>query len=268
MKTIKPPKSIGQVCPNEVRRHEVRRHEERISVVVAFSPLPNLIRLQAIVFDMDGVIADTHLAHRFAWRQFLRTVGKEVADVELSFVMDGRKRKDIFFHFLGPLTDAQLQEFGSRKDELFWQATPEVLPVPGIIEFIEDIRRAGIAMAVATSAGRGRTQAILKHLGLLTHFRAIVAGDEVREGKPDPGIYRLACERLSCPPQFAVAIEDAASGIRAAKGAGLKCLAIANSQPEEKLTAAGADWVLRDFLNLTMRKFHSMLGMQSDASRP
>ncbi len=218
--------------------------------------------LQAIVFDMDGVIADTHSAHRFAWRQFLRTVGKEVSDSELDFVLDGRKRKDIFFHFLGPLTEAELQEFGARKDDLFWQASPEVLPVPGILKFVEGIRRAGIAMAVATSAGAGRTQSILKRLGLLTHFKAIVTGDQVREGKPDPAIYRLACQRISCPADSAVAIEDAASGIRAARGAGLKCVAIAGSQSESNLTAAGAHYVLRDFLNLSLREFHSMVGMQ------
>jgi beta-phosphoglucomutase len=220
-------------------------------------------RLQAVVFDMDGVIADTHSAHRFAWRQFLRTVGKEVSDSDLDFVMDGRKRKDIFFHFLGPLTPAELQEFGGRKDDLFWQASPEVLPVPGILKFVEAIRRAGIAMAVATSAGAGRTQSILKRLGLLAHFNAIVTGDEVREGKPDPGIYRLACQRISCPPEFAVAVEDAASGIRAARGAGLKCVAIASSQSEDTLTAAGADYVLRDFVNLSLREFHSMVGMHT-----
>ena len=219
-------------------------------------------RLQAVVFDMDGVIVDSHPAHRFAWRGFLRTLGKEVTDSELDFIMDGRKRKDILLHFLGPLTDEQLQEYGNRKDDLFWQALPDVVPVPGAFEFIECIRRAGITMAIATSASAGRTRSILTRLGLLAHFRAIVTGDEVREGKPDPCIYRLACQRIECPPQAAVAIEDAASGIQAAKSAGLKCVGIASHQPEEKLTAAGADHVLPDFLNLSLREFHSLVGLQ------
>jgi HAD superfamily hydrolase (TIGR01509 family) len=219
-------------------------------------------QLQAVVFDMDGVIVDSHPAHRFAWRGFLRTLGKEVADSELDFIMDGRKRKDILLHFLGPLTDDQLQEYGSRKDELFWQALPDVVPVPGVFEFMECIRRAGITMAVATSASAGRTRSILMRLGLLTNFRAIVTGDEVRDGKPDPGIYRLACQRIDCSPEVAVAIEDAASGVRAAKGAGLKCVGIASHQLEEKLTAAGADHVLPDFLNLSLRDFHVLVGMQ------
>jgi HAD superfamily hydrolase (TIGR01509 family) len=222
--------------------------------------------LQAVVFDMDGVIVDSHPAHRFAWRDFLRTFGKEVTDSELDFIMDGRKRKDILFHFLGPLTDEQLQEYGNLKDEFFWQAAPNVVPVPGVFEFIECIRQAGITMAVATSASTNRTRAILQRLGLMKHFTAVVTGDDVREGKPDPGIYRLACQRINCPPESAVAVEDAASGIRAAKDAGLKCVGIAGYQSEDKLTAAGADYVLRDFLNLSLREFHAIVGMQPQLS--
>ena len=219
-------------------------------------------RLRGVVFDMDGVIVDSHPAHRFAWREFLRTLGKDVTDSELDFVLDGRKRKDILFHFLGPLTDEQLEEYGKLKDELFWRVTSDVVPVPGVVEFLESIRRAAIAMALATSASAGRTRSILEGLGLLTHFRAIVTGDEVREGKPDPSIYRLACQRINCPPEAAVAVEDAASGVQAAKGAGLKCVGIAGDQSGEKLTAAGADYVVRDFLNLSLREFHSLVGMQ------
>jgi HAD superfamily hydrolase (TIGR01509 family) len=227
----------------------------------AFPPSLPEDRLQAVVFDMDGVIVDSHPAHRFAWREFLGTLGREVSDNELDFVMDGRKRKDILFHFLGALTDEQLREYGSLKDEFFREAEANIAPIPGSFEFIECIRRAGIPMAVATSASTNRTQSILKRMGLLTHFAAVVTGDHVREGKPDPSIYRLACQRIYCPPESAVAIEDAASGIRAAKGAGLKCIGIANSQSKDKLAAAGADYVLRDFLNLSLREFHAIVGM-------
>ena len=215
---------------------------------------------------MDGVIIDSHPAHRFAWREFLRTLGRELTDSELDFVLDGRKRKDILIHFLGPLSDAKLEEYGKLKDELFWRAASDILPIPGVPDFIESLRQAGIATAVATSASASRTRSILKRLGLLAHFKAIVTGDEVREGKPDPGIYRLACERIACPPEAAVAIEDAASGVRAAKSAGLKCVGVTTHKSEEELIVAGADCVLRDFLNLSLQEFHLLLGMQLHVS--
>lgn len=227
------------------------------SAQLALSP-----QLQGVVFDMDGVIVDSHPAHRFAWKEFLRTLGKEVPDSELDFILDGRKREDILVHFLGPLSEVQFEQYGRLKNDLFWQAASEVVPIPGASEFIECLYRAGITMAVATSASASRTHSILSRTGLLTYFRAVITGEDVRKGKPDPGIYRLACERINCAPNAAVAFEDAASGIRAAKGAGLRCVGIAGRRSRERLAAAGADCVLRDFVDLTLGKFHSLIGMQ------
>lgn len=222
-------------------------------------------RLQAVVFDMDGVIVDSHPAHRFAWKQFLHVLRRDVSDRELDFVMDGRKRDDILIHFLGHLTEPQLREYGRLKNELFWQAASEVAPIPGVCEFIETLHTADITLAVATSASRGRTESILKRLNLLSHFGAIVTGDEVVKGKPDPSIYQLACRRIHCTPNSAVALEDAASGVRAAKSAGLRCIGISRDQPGDSLTAAGADAVLHDFVDVTLGEFHSLVGMQPPA---
>ncbi len=218
--------------------------------------------MQGVVLDMDGVIVDSHPAHRFAWKEFLRTLGREVSDDELDFVMDGRKRREILLHFLGPLTDVQLEKYGKLKDELFWCAAADVGPIAGVGTFIESIRRAGIMAAVATSASTGRARSILTRLGLITHFTAVITGDDVRLGKPDPGIYSLTCQRMNCPPHSAVAFEDAVAGVQAANSAGLKCIGIARGAAEEKLISAGADCVLPDFVNLTVERFCSIVGMQ------
>lgn len=214
---------------------------------------------------MDGVIVDSHPAHLCAWREFLRGFGKEVFDSELDFVMDGRRREEILIHFLGPLTATQLEEYGHLKNELFWQAASKVVPIPGVVEFIERMHDAGIPLAVATSASAGRTRSILSRMGLLTRFSAVVTGNDVSHGKPDPAIYRLACQRIHCPPSAAAAVEDAASGIQAAKAAGLKCIGIAGHKTGEQLIAAGADCVLQDFVDMTPEKLHSLLGIHPAA---
>lgn len=180
--------------------------------------------------------------------------------------MDGRKREDILVHFLGPLTPAQMDEYGNLKNDLFWRAASEVVPIPGVFEFIDRVHRAGITMAVATSASASRTQSILSRMGLLSRFSTVVTGNEVSKGKPDPDIYRLACERINCPPSTAVAVEDAASGVRAAKGAGLKCVGIAGHKSADYLTAAGADCVLPDFVDIDIEKLHSLVGMRQRSS--
>lgn len=217
--------------------------------------------LRGVVFDMDGVIVDSHPAHRSAWKEFLRALGKEVPDGELDFIMDGRKREEILTHFLGPLEPAELQAYGRVKNDLFWQAASEVTPILGVFQFVQSLHAEGIPMAVATSASSGRTQSTLKCMGLLNRFSAVVTGDDVPKGKPDPGIYQLACQRIHCPPHAAVAFEDAASGVRAAKSAGVKCVAIAADARRDLLLAAGADAVLPDFVDITPQSFRSLFGI-------
>jgi HAD superfamily hydrolase (TIGR01509 family) len=206
---------------------------------------------RAVVFDMDGVIVDSHPLHRIAWREFLRALGKPVDESALDFVLDGRTRKEILLHFLGPLTPDQLEDYGCRKDELFRQFDGEVHAIPGVLEFLHDLSQRGVPMALATSATGRRVQGTLKQLGLAQFFRGIVTGDEVGAGKPDPAIYRLAAERLHQPASSLLAIEDAVSGVKSARAAGLRCMGVASAPRAEVLRAAGADPVFPDFRGLT-----------------
>jgi beta-phosphoglucomutase len=223
--------------------------------------------LQAVIFDMDGVIVDSHPAHRLAWRIFLGTLGKSVSDADLDFVLDGRKRSEILRHFLGELSDRDLCEYGKKKDEYFRKAALQVEPIPGLVRFIKTLRRAGIATAVATSASESRTRHTLEHLGLIGIMNVIVTGDDVVLGKPDPGVYRLACKRLQVSPKRGLAIEDAVSGIQSATGAGLNCIGVARHQPAEKLLAAGAVKVVKNFHGLSLSRLELCMTSQTVSSR-
>src|SRR5437762_10548562 len=108
--------------------------------------------IYAAVFDMDGVLIDSHPAHLSAWREFLRSAGKEVFDDELSFVLEGRTRSEILRHFLGPLPDRELEQYGRRKDEIFRSLEHRINLIPGVLEFVRGLNCQGIASAVATSA--------------------------------------------------------------------------------------------------------------------
>ena len=209
-------------------------------------------KVQSVIFDMDGVIIDSHPAHRKAWKDFLQTFGKEVSESELSFILDGRKRRDILRHFLGDVSEQELVEYGKKKDGFFQQVSLEVNPVPGVIDFIDDLRHRGITLAIATSASETRTLSTLKRLGLTDHFAVVVTGDDVTDSKPDPTIYSLVCNRLRCEARNSVAIEDAVSGIRAAKEAGLTCIGVGGPGEGEKLRAAGADHVIENFMAFSL----------------
>lgn len=213
--------------------------------------------LRGIVFDMDGVIIDSHPLHRRAWKTFLETVGREVSDAELDFILDGRKRDEILCYFLGPLTPTQIADYGAHKDEMLRQLGEDIRPFPGVIEFLDVLSREGMRIGLATSAGSQRAHGTLRELGLARYFDAIVTGDEVTSGKPDPAIYRAVAERLNETPENLLAIEDAVSGVMSARSAGMRCVGIACADRADTLREAGADPVISDFQALSLEQLEA-----------
>ena len=201
--------------------------------------------IRGIVFDMDGVIIDSHPIHRRAWKTFLQTAGREVSDDELDFILDGRKREEILCYFLGELTPAQIAEHGAHKDEMLRLLAEDMQPLPGVVDFLDSLCQLGIRIGLATSAGTRRVHGTLKDLGLSHYFDAIVTGDEVTNGKPDPAIYLLVAEPVS--------------GIKAARGAGMRCVGIASADRSQSLRAAGADPVVPDFHSLSLEQLELSL---------
>jgi HAD superfamily hydrolase (TIGR01509 family) len=222
--------------------------------------------LQGIVFDMDGVIINSHPAHREAWQKFLRTLGKEISDSNLDFILEGRKRQDILRHFLGELSDAELVEYGNKKDEYFRELGENIQPVAGVVEFLEELGQAGVPAAVATSASEQRTRFTLQKLNLAPHFQAVVTGDDVAEGKPNPAIYQLAAERLRLSSHMLVAFEDAPCGVLAARSAGMRCVGVGNRSRAVALRQAGAELVIKNFAGVSLKNLSRRL--PSDSPSP
>src|SRR5262249_19568492 len=115
-------------------------------------------QLEAVVFDMDGVIIDSHPAHRKAWQVFLKSLGKSVSSDELEFILDGRKRCEILRYFLGDLTPEDSAELGRRKDKFFREAALDLPLIPGVLDLLQDLRLKQIKLGLATSASASRTR--------------------------------------------------------------------------------------------------------------
>jgi HAD superfamily hydrolase (TIGR01509 family) len=214
---------------------------------------------RAIVFDMDGVIIDSHPAHRKAWRLFLRTLGKQVSEEELAFILDGHKRNDILRHFLGDLPEAELLGYGELKDDYFRRASLSVKPLRGVLRFMQQLRSEGILLGLATSASPSRTFSTLERMNVRHYFSTVITAADVSHGKPDPAVYRLACDRLNVDYGNVLAFEDAVSGIQAAREAGLKCAGVARSPRAEELLLAGAEFVIENFAGLSLGILKSKL---------
>ncbi len=214
--------------------------------------------LKGVIFDLDGVIVDSHPAHMRAWNKFLLSVGKSVTEAELEFVRDGRKKEDILRHFLGDVDGREIHAYSHKKDVFFNEEVKGVNPVAGIGELLNELNRAGVPAAVASSGSSERVHYILDLLGLRKYLAAVVTGDEVAKGKPDPAVFCKAAEKLRVAPSDSLAFEDSVSGVLAARAAGMKCLGIATPPRARSLVEAGAQDVLVDFVGTSVSQIRQL----------
>lgn len=203
-----------------------------------------------VVFDMDGVLIDSHPAHLAAWQKFLRSVGVDGPQAELSFILEGRTRNEILRHFLGDLPEPELSQLGRRKDEIFRTLESGIGSFPGVLAFLTELQGLGLACGVATSASEIRTASTIERLGLGGFFDAVITAADVTVGKPHPQVYQLACQKMGILPSRAMAFDDAPAGVLAACRAGLRCVGVSQNGMAQALLKAGAEQVIPNFLNL------------------
>jgi HAD superfamily hydrolase (TIGR01509 family) len=206
------------------------------------------------VFDFDGVIVDSHPAHLRAWEKFLGSVGRTVSKEQLQVVLDGRKREDILRHFMGDLSAEQIVEYGHQKEQFFRDEAAHVRTIDGLPSFLEDLECEHLALAIASSGGKSRIEFLLEKVALTKRFRVVVTGDEVEQGKPHPAVFLKAAQQLGLDSCQLMAFDDAASGVKAAKAAGMLCVGIAQPDRATILLDAGATHVAPDFRSLSYSK--------------
>lgn len=214
--------------------------------------------LQGLIFDLDGVVVDSHPAHLCAWKTLFFSLGKRVPEHDLVFVLEGHKREDILRRFLGELTQEQLEDYGAQKQILFKDASRELRPVSGVLEFLQQAEAEGLPMALASSASRSRVEYTLEQLNLTDRFRVVVTGSDVAKGKPDPTLFQSAAEGMGIDPRGILVCEDAVNGVEAAKTAGMRCLAIAANGRTPLLQKAGADKIVPDFTATSLAELRGL----------
>jgi beta-phosphoglucomutase-like phosphatase (HAD superfamily) len=206
--------------------------------------------IRAVVFDMDGVLIDSHPAHLAAWQEFLCSVGVQAPHSELLFILEGRTRGEILRHFLGELPEPELSQLGRRKDEIFRALESSIGSFPGVLGFLRELQRLGIDCGIATSASEIRTASTIERLGLGGFFDTVITAADVVAGKPHPHVYQLACQKMSVPPSRALAFDDAPAGVLAARMAGLRCVGVSSNAMTQALLDAGAEQVIPNFVDL------------------
>ena len=209
-------------------------------------------RLQAVVFDMDGVLLDNTRFHREAWRRLCREEGVPLTDPEFWRRTIGRPVEDAVQNLLGPgLPAAEAARLARRKTALYHElADGQASPVAGVVPFVRMLAAAGVPQAVATSAVAESAARILATLGLAEVLAVRVTAQDVRRGKPDPEVYLTAAARLGTAPEACLVFEDALVGVAAARRAGMTVVGLTTAHSAGELRDAGAARTAADFTTL------------------
>ncbi|HKX62187.1 MAG TPA: HAD-IA family hydrolase, partial [Verrucomicrobiae bacterium] len=213
--------------------------------------------ITAVIFDMDGVLTDSEPLINAAAVAMFREKGHQVqADDFIPFVGTGEDR------YLGGVAEKHgiqldLPEAKRRTYEIYLGLVPEKLRAfPSAVEFVQTCRKAGLRVAVASSADRIKIEANLEKIGLpASEWDAVISGEEVVLKKPAPDIFLAAAQKLGVLPTSCVVIEDAVNGVAAARAAGMRCVAVAQTFPAARLQDAHLvrstiqDVSLKDFID-------------------
>ncbi len=197
----------------------------------------------AIIFDVDGVVADTEtLNARASVMMFEELYDTKVQPEDFrEFVGTGDER---YVEGVAEKYDVEIdtEEAVERRRENFFKLQEnEPLPaMPGVLDIVETARvSADVMLAIATSGNKDKQFPVIEGAGLeLAWFDVVVTGDDVTRKKPDPQIYEITAEKLGVPPERCVVLEDAPAGVASAKAAGAVCVAVTSSVDAEKLQDA------------------------------
>ena len=191
----------------------------------------------AMVFDLDGVIADTGDLHEKAWFAYCDKYDIYITSELFRRKLFGRSNKETFKILLNrEISDSELTKLVDEKEALYRRlAKGNLSPTPGLQEFLEQASAKNIPMCVASSAPRVNVEFTLKETGTEKFFTHITSAEEVSRSKPDPEIFLLAADKLGYPPERCLVFEDSFAGIEAAQNAGMKLITVASTHTREEL---------------------------------
>jgi len=210
---------------------------------------------KAIIFDLDGVLTDTSEYHYRAWKHLADDEGIPFTREENDEHLRGVDRRDSLMYIIRGrnYSEDQIQEMMDRKNRYYTDMIKTMTPndlVPGGRELLQEIRDAGIKIAIASASKNCRT--VVEHLDIMKYLDGLADGYSVTNGKPAPDIFIYAAGNVNIPTSESLVIEDADAGVEAAKRGGMQALGIG---PQERFHRADkvlptlANKHLQDLLN-------------------
>lgn len=184
--------------------------------------------IRAVIFDMDGIIIDSEPLWKLAEKQVFTSMGVHVtaAHAAITATMTTKEVTEYWFNY-SPWKNTSLKEVENAViDKVGELITAKGKPIVGVSETLAFFKQRKFKIGLATNSPYKLIPMVLEKIGITHFFDAITSSDEAPKGKPDPSVYLTTARKLDVPPQFCLAFEDSGSGLKAAKRAGMKTVAI------------------------------------------
>lgn len=211
--------------------------------------------LTALLFDLDGTLADSDPLHYQAFQTAARNWGTDFDAEFFATHMSGHSNREICKALLPGRSAEDHRGLAAEKEALFRATVGQLHPIPGLHRLLDWARGNGLALAVVSNAPRANITAIVDAFDIADAFTVLVSGEELGRGKPDPLPYVTALEELGVTAAQAVAFEDAVPGLTAAVRAGIATVGVLTSHPAETLAQAGAAITVADFADPALLPF-------------
>ena len=212
--------------------------------------------LQAVIFDLDGTLANTDPIHLKVWRKILEPYGYTVDDAFFKANISGRLNEHLIKELLPQLSAAAGEQLAVDKEAQFRElAANELQRMPGFDALYDWIKNHGLKTAVVTNAPRANAEFVLKILQLESAFDFMLIAGELPRSKPDPLPYITALERLAVSAAAAIVFEDSKTGIQSAVAAQIPTVGVASTHDPEMLYSYGVSLVIEDFADVRLQQF-------------
>jgi HAD superfamily hydrolase (TIGR01509 family) len=194
---------------------------------------------RTILWDMDGVISDSYSFHFAAWQETFARRGIKFTKEDFTKLFGSRNDFIVRSIMRRELPERDIKIIVQEKEQAFRRkAVGRIKPFPGVVRLLNALRKGNFRLGLVSSAPKENIDLVLSELNLAGIFNCIVFSQEVSQGKPSPQIYLLAAERLQATPSDCLLIEDSPLAVKAAKTAGMKCLAVSNTHLRQHLKEA------------------------------
>lgn len=218
--------------------------------------------ITAVIFDMDGTMVNSLPYHMESWKIFFMRHGINMTQREFDAVHHGTIYDIMPRIFGSQISTEQSKALGEEKESIFRELySGSVVPTPGLLSFIHEVKNAGLSLAVATAADEYNARFTINALGLQNYFDVVVTSTEVKEGKPSPAVYEAACEQLGKAPNCCCVFEDTVHGVQAAVAAGMAVVGITTSHAAYELQEAGARAAMPDFTAINIDSLQSLIAI-------